>query len=116
MTGYTRSMNLNEYQTLALRTASPKDKKNELFHLILGLSGEVGEIAEKAKKVVRDNESDFSTLDLDDLSKELGDVLWYVAVLADYFDIPLESIGDKNIKKLASRLERGKIAGSGDNR
>ncbi|MFZ1301715.1 MAG: nucleoside triphosphate pyrophosphohydrolase family protein [Candidatus Microsaccharimonas sp.] len=109
-------MNLNEYQTLALRTASPKDKKNELFHLILGLSGEVGEIAEKAKKVVRDNESDFSTLDLDDLSKELGDVLWYVAVLADYFDIPLESIGDKNIKKLASRLERGKIAGSGDNR
>ena len=45
-------MNLNEYQTLALRTARPKDAKNELFHLLLGLSGEAGEIAEKAKKIV----------------------------------------------------------------
>ncbi|HWT40338.1 MAG TPA: nucleoside triphosphate pyrophosphohydrolase family protein [Dongiaceae bacterium] len=109
-------MNLNEYQTLALRTASPKDKKNELFHLLLGLCGETGEIAEKAKKIVRDQESDFSKFDKDDLKKELGDVLWHIAVIADYFDIKLEDIGDTNIKKLASRLERGVIAGSGDNR
>ncbi len=109
-------MNLNEYQTLALRTASPKDKKDELFHLLLGLSGETGEIAEKAKKVVRDHGSDFSKLDKVDLAKELGDILWYTAVLADYFDIKLEDIGNTNIKKLASRLERGTLAGSGDNR
>lgn len=109
-------MNLNEYQTLALRTARPKDAKNELFHLLLGLSGEAGEIAEKAKKIVRDKDSDFSQFDTDDLKKELGDVLWHIAVLADYFDIELEAIGDTNIKKLASRLERGVISGSGDNR
>ena len=109
-------MNLNEYQTLALRTARPKDAKNELFHLLLGLSGEAGEIAEKAKKIVRDKDSDFSQFDTDDLKKELGDVLWPIAVLADYFDIELEAIGDTNIKKLASRLERGVISGSGDNR
>lgn len=109
-------MNLNEYQQLAKRTAAPKDKKNELFHLVLGLVGESGEIAEKTKKIVRDNASDFSTFDLDDLKKELGDILWYIAILADYFDIPLEDIGKKNIEKLASRLERGKISGSGDNR
>ncbi len=109
-------MNLNEYQTLALRTASPKDKKNELFHLLLGLCGEAGEIAEKAKKIIRDQDSDFSKLDKDDLAKELGDVLWHVAVVADYFDIPLEQVGDKNIKKLASRLDRGVLSGSGDNR
>ncbi len=109
-------MNLNEYQTLALRTASPKDKKNELFHLLLGLCGEAGEIAEKAKKIVRDQDSDFSKLDKDDLKKELGDVLWHIAVVADYFDIPLEDIGDTNIKKLASRLKRGVISGSGDER
>ena len=109
-------MNLNEYQKLALRTASPKDKKNELFHLLLGLCGESGEIAEKMKKIVRDNNSDFSTVDLDDLKKELGDVLWHIAVITDYFDIKLEDIGDTNIKKLASRLERDKISGSGDNR
>ncbi len=109
-------MNLNEYQTLALRTANPKDKKNELFHLLLGLCGEAGEIAEKAKKIIRDKDSDFSQLDVADLTKELGDVLWHVAVVADYFDVDLETVGDTNIKKLASRLERGTISGSGDNR
>lgn len=109
-------MNLNEYQKLALRTASPKTKKNELFHLVLGLCGEAGEVAEKIKKVIRDKDSDFSQLDLDNLTKELGDVLWHIAVIGEYFDIPLEVIGAKNIEKLASRLERGMLAGSGDNR
>lgn len=109
-------MNLNEYQTLALRTAAPKDKKNELFHLLLGLCGEAGEIAEKTKKIVRDQDSDFTKLDKGDLTKELGDVLWHVAVIADYFDISLEAVGDTNIKKLADRLKRGTISGSGDNR
>ena len=109
-------MNLNEYQSLAKRTARPKEAKNELFHLLLGLSGEVGEITEKAKKIVRDHDSDFSQFDTVDLTKELGDVLWHVAIVADYFDIELETVGDVNIKKLASRLERGTISGSGDNR
>lgn len=109
-------MNLNEYQALALRTARPKDAKDEVYHLLLGLSGEAGEIAEKAKKIIRDQESDFSKFDTNDLKKELGDVLWHIAVLADYFGISLEDIGDANIKKLASRLERGVIGGSGDNR
>lgn len=109
-------MNLDDYQKLALRTANPKDRKDELFHLLLGLVGEAGEVAEKAKKIVRDQESDFSKLDLDDFQKELGDILWYVAVLANYFDISLDEIGKKNIAKLASRLERGALQGSGDNR
>ena len=109
-------MNLNEYQTLALRTAAPKDKKNELFHLLLGLCGEAGEIAEKTKKIVRDHDSDFSKLDKDDLTKELGDVLWHVAVVADYFDISLDTVGATNIAKLADRLNRGTLSGSGDNR
>jgi NTP pyrophosphatase (non-canonical NTP hydrolase) len=109
-------MNLNDYQTAALRTAAPRDKKNELFHLLLGLCGEAGEIAEKTKKIIRDQDSDFSKLDTADLTKELGDVLWHVAVLADYFDISLEDVGTKNIAKLADRLQRNMIQGSGDNR
>lgn len=109
-------MNLNDYQQLALRTAAPKDKKNELFHLLLGLCGEAGEIAEKTKKIVRDQDSDFSKLDTDDLTKELGDVLWHVAVIADHFGIPLDEVGEKNIAKLADRLKRGTLSGSGDNR
>jgi len=109
-------MDMNDYQQAALRTAAPKDKLNEVFHLVLGLTGEAGEIAEKTKKIVRDKKSDFSQLDLDDLTKELGDVLWYVAVLADHFDIPLNNVAEKNIAKLADRQKRGLIGGSGDNR
>lgn len=109
-------MNLNEYQTLALRTANPKERENELFHLILGLCGEAGEIAEKMKKIIRDKDNDFSKIDKDDLTKELGDVLWHIAVTADYFDIKLETVGAVNIEKLASRLKRGVIMGDGDNR
>ena len=109
-------MDMNDYQKAALRTAAPKDKKDEVFHLILGLVGEAGEIAEKAKKIVRDKASDFSQLDKDDLAKELGDVLWYVTVLADYFDVSLEEVAEKNIAKLASRQKRGLLGGSGDNR
>ena len=114
--GIVEIMNLNDYQTAALHTAAPKDKSNEIFHLLLGLCGEAGEIAEKAKKIVRDQESDFSKLDRSDLVKELGDVLWYVAVIADYFDIPLEDVGSVNIAKLADRLGRNQLGGSGDNR
>jgi NTP pyrophosphatase (non-canonical NTP hydrolase) len=109
-------MNLDDYQKAALRTAAPKDKHNEIFHLLLGLCGEAGEIAEKAKKIVRDKDSDFKALDREDLTKELGDVLWYVTVIADHFDISLSEVGEKNIAKLASRQERNLLGGSGDNR
>ncbi|MCA9333494.1 hypothetical protein KC963_00430, partial [Candidatus Saccharibacteria bacterium] len=44
------------------------------------------------------------------------DVLWYIAVLAKHLDVPLEEVATRNIDKLASRNERGKLRGSGDNR
>ncbi|MFD0557914.1 NTP pyrophosphatase (non-canonical NTP hydrolase) [Stackebrandtia endophytica] len=109
-------MNLNEYQQAALRTAASRDKPNELFHLLLGLVGETGEIAEKAKKIVRDRDSDFSQWDVADLKKELGDTLWYIAVLADYFDISLDEVAELNIAKLADRRRRAVLGGSGDDR
>lgn len=109
-------MTFDEYQRLALRTAADKTKKNELFHLVLGLVGEAGEIAEKFKKLVRDKGSDESNIDKADMTKELGDILWYIAVLADYLEIPLEDIAGKNIAKLADRQKRGVLGGSGDNR
>lgn len=108
-------MNVNDYQKAALRTARPKDAENEFLHLVLGLVGEAGEVAEKVKKVIRDENSDFSKLD-ELFKKELGDVLWHIAVLADYFGITLEEIAQMNIDKLADRFERGKIGGSGDTR
>lgn len=107
---------MNAYQQAALRTAAPKDKPNEVFHLLLGLVGETGEIAEKAKKIVRDQNSNFAQWDREDLTKELGDTLWYVAVIADHFDIPLEDVAQLNLTKLADRQQRAVLSGSGDNR
>jgi NTP pyrophosphatase (non-canonical NTP hydrolase) len=109
-------MDLNEYQRGALRTAAPRDKKNELLHLVLGLAGESGEVAEKFKKWVRDLDSDESRIDRSGVAKELGDVLWYVAVLADYLDLSLDDIATANLEKLASRQSRKVLGGSGDDR
>lgn len=111
-----RHMKLDDYQKQALRTANPKTAKNELYHLTLGLASEAGEVAAKFQKNIRDQGGDIAKLDLDDVKKELGDVLWHVAVLADFFDMSLADVAETNIKKLASRLQRGKIGGSGDNR
>ncbi|MFI5934957.1 nucleoside triphosphate pyrophosphohydrolase family protein [Actinoplanes sp. NPDC051494] len=109
-------MDLDDYQRGALRTAAPRDRRNELLHLVLGLVGESGEVAEKFKKWVRDQDSDESRLDRAGIAKELGDVLWYVAVLADYLDLSLDDIATTNLAKLASRQTRGRLSGSGDNR
>ncbi|MCY1137139.1 nucleoside triphosphate pyrophosphohydrolase family protein [Actinoplanes sp. Pm04-4] len=109
-------MELDEYQRGALRTAAPRDKKNELLHLVLGLVGESGEVAEKFKKWVRDLDSDEALIDRPGIAKELGDVLWYVAVLADYLDLSMNDIAKGNLDKLASRQGRGVLGGSGDNR
>jgi NTP pyrophosphatase (non-canonical NTP hydrolase) len=110
------AMDMNEYQQAALRTTRGHDQPNELAHLTLGLVGEAGEIAEKIKKYFRGDIETLAQLDRADIAKELGDVLWYLAVLADHLGIPLDDIASGNIKKLASRQKRGLLHGDGDNR
>ena len=85
-------MDCDDYQRAALRTARDKDAPDEFMHLVLGLVGETGEIAEKVKKLVRDQHSDLDRLDRDDMAAELGDVLWYAAVLADFLGLSLGDI------------------------
>ena len=110
-------MTFEEYQKKALPTAIiSKDDKRALYTRALGLVGEAGEIAEKVKKIIRDQNDEYSQADADEIVKELGDVLWYIAAMADYFGSDINEVAEINIQKLASRAKRGKIKGSGDNR
>ena len=109
-------MECDDYQRAALRTARDKDAPDEFMHLVLGLVGEAGEIAEKVKKLVRDKDADLEQLDRDDMAAELGDVLWYTAVLANFLDLSLEDVAQRNIDKLADRQRRAVLGGSGDHR
>jgi NTP pyrophosphatase (non-canonical NTP hydrolase) len=110
-------MNLNDYQQNALTTViSSENEFKDLLHWVLGINGEAGEIAEKVKKIIRDKGGKVSAEDKQALAKEVGDVLWYLAVFAHHLGVPLEDIAKQNLAKLQDRQARGKLQGSGDNR
>ena len=110
-------MELNEYQKKALLTATYGEKYRVIYPA-LGLGNEAGEVLGKVKKWLRgdDGEGVLSPERKQALKEELGDVLWYIAVLARDLDLTLDDIGAGNINKLQSRQERGVIKGDGDNR
>jgi NTP pyrophosphatase (non-canonical NTP hydrolase) len=108
-------MTLNDYQKEALTTAIYPDEQR-IIYPSLGLTGEAGEVADKVKKVLRDNDGVFNPERKAEIAKEIGDVLWYCATLARDLDYDLETIAQINIDKLRSRQQRGMLHGSGDNR
>ena len=101
---------LREYQIKAVGFAI-YPATHKVLYPTLGLCGEAGEIAEKVKKQVRDN-----NFNRHEVAKELGDVIWYLDNLANDIGYNLDEIANINIEKLSSRKERNKIQGSGDNR
>jgi NTP pyrophosphatase (non-canonical NTP hydrolase) len=104
------------YERLAGETAIfPKEKALE--YLALGLTSEAGEVAGKVKKLIRDGE-DKEGFELKKIaiSHEIGDVLWYCAMMASEVGVPLNTIMKDNLEKLHSRKERGTLQGSGDDR
>jgi NTP pyrophosphatase (non-canonical NTP hydrolase) len=109
-------MDLNAYQEGARRTARYPDVGANPIYPTLGLCGESGEVADKVKKVLRDQDGVFSEEVRHALKLELGDVLWYVAQLASELGFGLDEIATANLDKLASRAARNVIAGSGDER
>ena len=103
-------MTADFYEERASLTAIyPKEKALE--YLALGLTSEAGEVAGKVKKLIRDGKGDKKAI-----ASEIGDVLWYCAMMAKEVGVPLNEIMKDNLKKLHGRKERGTLSGSGDNR
>ncbi|MEK7134370.1 MAG: nucleoside triphosphate pyrophosphohydrolase family protein [Patescibacteria group bacterium] len=109
-------MQFSEYEKQAVETAKYPNVGRNFVYPTLGLVGEAGEVAEKIKKILRDESGVVSDEKKEEIKKEMGDVLWYLATLSREFGFTLEDIAKKNIEKLASRRERGVLHGSGDNR
>lgn len=108
-------MELSEYQRFSRRTAE-YPREAWLAYPALGLSGEAGEVAEHAKKAIRDDGGQISEERRVAMAKELGDVLWYVAQIASELGLDLDEIAQMNLDKLLSRQQRGVLSGDGDDR
>ena len=109
-------MELSDYQRQSRVTAVYPDAGRNLVYPTLGLSGEAGEVAEKVKKMIRDDAGVLTDERRAALAKELGDVLWYVAQVATEAGLDLDEVAGANLAKLLSRQERGVLQGSGDDR
>jgi NTP pyrophosphatase (non-canonical NTP hydrolase) len=113
-------MDFYEYENAVASTAiypeSGEGSLTALNYTVLGLGGEAGEILNKVKKIHRDKNGVLSIEDRAEVSKELGDVLWYAARTAAELGYTLEEIASYNVEKLADRHARGVLAGNGDNR
>ena len=113
-----KKMTLNEYQALCLSTSEALGVNEDDRFIIasMGVAGEAGEVVEKVKKLLRDYNGVMTDDFKEKLVGEIGDVMWYCAVLTDEVGYDLCTVSHKNIDKTLSRLERGVIAGNGDNR
>lgn len=108
-------MEINDYQRMALETAIYPENQR-IIYPTLGLTGEAGEVSDKVKKVLLDNSGEFTDERKKQIMMELGDVMWYCAVLARDLGYSLQDVCQSNYEKLKSRQQRNKIHGEGDNR
>lgn len=87
-----------------------------LSYVTLGLAGEAGEIANKVKKIARDQGGIITYERQHELIDELGDAYWYLSQLATQLGTTLNVVSARNLVKLADRRGRNKLQGSGDQR
>lgn len=120
------NLSFNEYQFQASKTAIYPEvsvsnygecvRTTSFIYPALGLCGEAGEVAEKVKKIIRDDLGNVSDTKRQEIAKELGDCLWYIGALCQEFNLDMEKVAQANLDKLAARAAAGTIGGSGDNR
>ncbi len=110
------AVELGDYQRASRATAVYPGAGADLLYPTLGLCGEAGEVAEKVKKMLRDDGGVLTGERRAALGAELGDVLWYLAQVATEAGLELDRLAAENLSKLRSRAERDALAGSGDDR
>lgn len=111
-------MDFDEYETLAKSTATYEGKQAEyqLMYLTIGIAGETGEIAEKVKKILRNDDGVISEEMREALKHEVGDVLWYLSQFSRLLGFSVSEAAEANLKKIADRRARNVIKSTGDNR
>lgn len=111
-------MDFDEYQKIANTTATfdGNQEVHKLMFITLGVVGESGEIAEKIKKIVRNNDGAVSTEDRESLKNEIGDVLWYLSQLSRVLGFKFSEAAAANLSKIQDRKARDVIKSTGDNR
>lgn len=106
----------NEYQKKCKKTAIYPGLGKNFTYPTIGLMGEAGEVANKVKKIIRDDGGKITKGRRDEIMAEIGDMMWYIAQLSTELGLKLSDVVKYNLKKLASRNVRGKLHGVGDNR
>jgi NTP pyrophosphatase (non-canonical NTP hydrolase) len=109
-------MDFDDFQKKVAETALYPGRGTDPTYPMIGLAGEVGEVAEHVKKALRDDGGVITAARREALLYELSDVLWYVSALADEFGFSLNDVAEANVRKLAGRKVRGTLQGSGSDR
>ena len=112
---YKKVSDLDMYQQVA-KTTAIYPREQAIIYPTLGLTGEAGEVANKVKKIIRDGSNKNDDRMVSEIKSEIGDCLWYIAVLADDIGCKLSDIANTNLIKLENRKKKGTIHGSGDKR
>jgi len=107
-------MEFNEYQKQAFTFAIYPNKETDIIYPTLGLNGEAGEIAEKVKKIIRDDNGVVNGDKKIQLLMEIGDCIWYCGALCTALGLDMNKVAEMNIIKLTNRQKNNKIHGSGD--
>lgn len=93
-------MTFDQFQLLSRKTRNP-EVKDKLLEAAVGASAEAGEMLGLLKKARFQGHP----VDRAKLVDEAGDILWYLAELADELDLPLEIFATRNVQKLEERFE-----------
>ena len=98
-------MDLKDYQELCKKTAKKfVTDREEILTWGLGITGEAGDVASCIKKTFQhDNDQK------EGIKENLGDAMWYAAMICNFFGWNFEEVLKQNIEKLKKRYSDGEF-------